>query len=190
MKKTIIYTVLLFMASITLLSYDLPKDWFKAGDQPNKYDMGVDKGAGRNGKDVATIKSISDNISGFGTLMQQSLPTKYLGKRVRMTGYMKSANVESWAGFWLRVDQAKSGTSLSFDNMQNRAIRGTTGWKKYQIVLDVPSNASMIAYGALLAGTGQIWFDNINFEIVNKDVPQTGIGLGTLPEPENLNFEK
>jgi hypothetical protein len=190
MKKAIIYGTLMFMTTLALFSYDLPKSWFKAGNQPDKYDMGLDKGAGRDGKDVATIKSISNNITGFGTLMQQSLPTNYLGKRVRMTGYMKSVNVEGWAGFWFRVDEAKSTRSLSFDNMHDRAIRATTGWKKYEIVLDVPSNASMLAYGALLNGVGQIWFDNFNFEIVNKNVPTTGVGLGIPPQPQNLNFEK
>jgi len=187
-KKTIVSVVILFVTSLALLSYDLPKGWHKAGSQPDKYDMGLDKGAGRNGKTVATIKSISHDITGFGTLMQQSLPDKYLGKRVRMTGYLKSEGVESWAGFWFRVDQAKSTNSLAFDNMYDRAVKGTSGWKKYEIVLDVPANASRLAYGALLDGSGQIWFDNINFEIVSERVPTTG--RGTLSQPQNLNFEK
>jgi len=85
----------------------MPKGWFAAGSEPKSYDMGTDKGAGRDGKNAATIKSTAKKISGFGTLMQQCLPDKYLGKRVRMSGYMKSKDVDSWAGFWFRVDQAK-----------------------------------------------------------------------------------
>ena len=88
---------------------------------------------------------------------------------------MKSQGVADWAGFWLRVDQEGSEQSLSFDNMHDRPIKGTTDWKKYEIVLDVPNNASNIAFGALLAGTGQIWFANINFEIVDNSVPTTAI---------------
>ncbi len=190
MKKTNIYGILLFTATIFLCSYNLPKGWFKAGNQPDKYDMGTDVGSGRNGKNAATIKSISNEISGFGTLMQQSLPDEYLGKRVRMSGYMKSVNVDQWAGFWFRVDQSKSSKSLSFDNMQDRAIKGTTDWKKYEIVLDVPESASNLAYGALVAGTGQIWFDEIKFEIVDKSVPTTGIMQDNFKKPKNLNFEE
>jgi hypothetical protein len=52
--------------------------------------MGVDKGAGQDGKNAATIKSIEKSIKGFGTLMQNCLPGKYAGKRVRMSGFMKS----------------------------------------------------------------------------------------------------
>ncbi len=177
---------------ILLCSYDIPSGWFAAGSKPRSYEMGTDKGAGQNGLNAATIKSIDKQITGFGTLMQQSTPTVYLGKRVRMTGYMKSSNVTTWAGLWLRVDQAGSTKSLSFDNMQDRPIKGTTAWTKCEIVLDVPSNASMLAYGALLDGTGQIWFDNIQFEIVDKTVPVTGStpNGNTLDGPTNLDFEK
>ncbi len=66
--------------------------------------------------------------------MQNSKPGKYIGKRIRMTGYMKSKNVAAWAAFWLRVDQADSKQFLSFDNMNNREIKGTTDWKKYEII--------------------------------------------------------
>jgi hypothetical protein len=123
--------------------------------------------------------------------MQNSLPDKYLGKRVRMTGVLKSKDVSDWAGFWFRVDRAGSKNTLAFDNMhdgnEDRSIKGTTEWKKYEIVLDVPNQATNLAYGALLSGTGQIWFTNINFEIVDNTVKTTDIKNST---PTNLNFEK
>src|SRR5438045_796302 len=104
--------------------------------------------------------------------MQTCLADKYLGKRVRMSGYMKSKDVTEWAAFWFRVDQANSDKELSFDNMhdgkKDRSIKGTTEWTKYDIVLDVPLKASNLAYGALLGGTGQIWFENITFEVVDN----------------------
>ena len=137
------------------------------------YNMGVDKDQ-PNHKSAATIKSIKKKIPGFGTLMQECIPGKYLGKRVKMTGYMKTAHVKRWAGFWFRVDQKGSKESLSFDNMHDRRVKGTTDWTKYELVLDVPENASMLAYGALIAGPGQIWFDDINFEIVENSIATTG----------------
>lgn len=194
-------TALFTGAMMLLMSFDFPMPfgWFAAGSDPKSYDMGTDAGAGQDGKNAATIKSIDKEIKGFGTLMQNCLPGKYLGKRVKMTGYMKTADVQAWAGFWLRVDQKGSQQFLSFDNMyngkSNRSITGTTSWTKYEIVLDVPAEASNIAYGALLNGTGQIWFDNLSFEIVDNSVPTTGSGpndatKSTLAEPTNLNFQK
>ncbi|MBX2904862.1 MAG: hypothetical protein KF744_02410 [Taibaiella sp.] len=174
-------------AGIVLVSYDLPKGWFKAGSQPDKYEMGIDKGVGVKGGNAAIIKSESKKIRGFGTLMQSCQPGKYLGKKVKMSGYLKSEDVKGWAGFWFRVDGKERGESLSFDNMHDRAVKGTTEWKKYEIVLDVPAEATNLAYGALLAGTGTLWFDDIQFEIVETNEKSTG--RFRPDEPTNLQFE-
>jgi hypothetical protein len=171
------------MIAALLLSYSptiySQTKWFAAGSDPGKYKMGIDSSIQHDQQNAMTIKSIEQQIEGFGTFMDKSKPGKYIGKRIRMTGYMKSKDVTNWAAFWLRVDLAGSRQSLSFDNMHDgindRSITGTTDWKKYEIVLDVPNNASNIAFGALLSGTGQIWFDNINFEIVDSSVQTTGI---------------
>ena len=186
--------LLLLSATAFSLSFDLPLGWFKAGNKPNSYEMGIDKGSGQDGKNAATIKSVEEKIEGFGTLMQQSKPDKYIGKRIKMTGFLKAEKVNGWAGLWLRIDQTGSQKPLSIDNMKDRKITGTSDWKKYEIVLDVPENASLIAYGALLDGTGQIWFDNLSFDIVDENVPLTGTHNGKeakmQSEPSNLDFEK
>ncbi len=124
--------------------------------------------------------------------MQNCSPENYAGKRVRMTGYMKSKDVAESAAFWFRIDANGSKEPSNFDNMNNRPIKGTTDWKKYEIVLDVASDASNLAYGALLSGTGQIWFDNITLEIVDNSVPSTnlyGDKKQSPKSPVNLNFE-
>lgn len=178
-------------------SYIMPANWSRTGSEPQSYDMGNDKGAGPEGTSAATIKSISEKINGFGSLVQGCLPYNYLGKKVRMTGFMKTKDVFMWAGFWMRVDQANSQVPLSFDNLhdgkQDRSVTGTTDWTKYEIVLDVPQQASNIVFGALLVGTGQIWIDNLGFEVVDDSVPTTGKNTESnisLKEPENLDFEK
>lgn len=187
MKNTTKYIAALLLAGATLVSYDLPKGWFKAGSDPDKYEMGIDKGAGVSGGNAAIIKSNSKKIKGFGTLMQNSQPGKYLGKKVRMTGYLKSEDIEGSGGLWFRVDGKEAGKSLSFDNMYDRAVKGTTAWKKYEIVLDVPEEATNLAYGALLVGTGTLWFDDIQFEIVSSSEKSTG---HIKPEtPTNLQFD-
>jgi hypothetical protein len=178
MTKNNFKTTLLI--SLTLISLLLSQSifsqetWFKVGNAPKQYENFIDSSNQRDGKNVMTLKSIDTNINGFGSLMQNMKPDKYLGKKVKMTGYLKSKDVTNWAGFWLRVDQAGSQQSLSFDNMHDRPIIGTTNWKKYEIVLDVPKEASNIAFGALLIETGQIWLDNVNFEVVDNSVPTTG----------------
>ena len=207
---TICGTALLF---IFLVSYKIPEGWFAAGSKPDAYEMGTDPGAGQDGANAATIKSVSRKINGFGTLMQNIDAENYKGKRLRMTGYVKAEDVESWAGLWMRVDgRAASKTisttvknhddsrkvvskvtsnetkvQLAFDNMYNRPIKGTAGWTKCEVVLDVADTAVNIAFGALLHGTGQIWFDKLKFDVVGNDVPTTN---SKPKNPENLDFEK
>ena len=184
--KKLLTGIFLIATTVTLLSFDLPKDWFKAGSHPKSYDMGIDKGAGINGTDVSTIKSNVETIDGFGTLMRNNLPDEFLGKRVRMSSMLKTQNVSNWAGLWFRIDQKDSEETLGFDNMhdgeKDRSIKGTTDWTEYEIVLDVPLNATKLAYGVLLVGTGQVWFDNIKFEVVDKSVPTTNIDMESLME--------
>ena len=184
---------LLPVVASALLSLTLPVGWYKAGSEPDKYEMGIDTVA-HDGKKSATIKSIKKSIDGFGTLMQSCGAEKFAGKRVRMTGSVKSLNVTAWCGLWLRVDLFGANQSLAFDNMHNRAVKGTTDWQRYSIVLDVPEEASALAFGALLNGTGQMWFDNLEFEIVDDSVPLTGtttVGVKSAfpKEPANLSFE-
>ena len=132
----------------------IPKDWFAAGTRVEAYRIGIDPDETKDGKPTVAIRRDTDVPGdGFGTLMQQCLPSEYAGKRVRMSGYMKSQDVAGWAGFWFRID-GQGARPLAFDNMHGRAVRGTTGWKKYEIVLDVPQQATNLAYGALLDGTG------------------------------------
>jgi hypothetical protein len=185
--------LLLTCMVVALFSFDVPKGWLKAGSDPDKYNMGMEFGMGRTTPYAATIQSKDYSIMGFGTLMQNISPDKYRGRKIRMTGYMKSNRVNGWAGFWLRVDQEDSERPLAFDNMGRRAVRGTTEWTKYEIVLDVPENASNIAFGALLSGTGKIWFDDITLEDAGKAAPTAAPkpkkNRKSNEAPMNLGFE-
>ena len=174
MKK---HTILLLFICIEFISLSFIKidDWIKSGSKPESYVMGLDINTSKVGKNSATIKSLETSIEGFGSLAKKLAAAPFLGKRVKMWAYVKSKDVVNWAGLWFRIDGKDSQHSLAFDNMYHRAIKGTTDWTKYEIVLDVPNNASNFVFGALLSGTGQIWFDDITFEVVNNTTIVTNI---------------
>lgn len=170
----------------------VPEGWILAGTAPKDYQVSVlpEK---REGNNVVLLESgANPDPSKFGTLSQYCSADQYLGKRVRMTGYLKSENVKNWAGMWFRVDDSKQkDLSLSFDNMSDRPIKNTTDWKKYEIVLDVPQQAGAMAFGVLLEGSGKVWISGISFEVVDQSVPTTNMvkERAALPQgPVNLDF--
>jgi hypothetical protein len=167
-----------------------PANWILAGSAPASYASGVDTRATHSGRGSGYLKSIAPAIKGFGTLMQISKADDYLGKRVRMSGWVKTANVREGAGLWLRIDGEK-GQVLGFDNMMSRPIKDTTDWARYDIVLDVPAQAKALAYGVLVSGEGQVWLDDLKFEVVGQEVPTSGSFRDrALPaHPLNLGFE-
>ncbi len=156
--------------------------WFKSGSQPDDYNMGITDKVAYKGKHSGYIESKGFNPKGFATLMQTMSPEKYLGKRVKM----------HWAGMWMRVD-GENKALLSFDNMQNRAIKGTQEWNKYGIVLDVYEDSKDIAFGILLEGKGKVWLDEVTFTKVDKSVPTTdSVNRKKANDKEegNLGFEE
>ena len=166
----------------------VPRGWFLAGSKPASYDTGIDAQASYNGHPSAYLKSKDPRIDGFGTLMQDFRADHYVGKRVRFSAYVKTENAEGLVGLWMRID--KEAKQLAFDNMQNRPIKSTSDWQKYDVVLDVPQDATGIFFGVLLGGTGEAWISNAKFEVVGSDVPTTDlVGTPRPDEPANLNFE-
>jgi hypothetical protein len=182
-------TIVLY--AVTLASTaDVPKNWFMAGSHPQDYVASLDRTAAHNGGASAMLASRSDHPKGFGTLMQTIQPASFRGKRLQFTAHVRSQGIKEWAGLWLRVDG--TGTSpLSFDNMQDRPIRGNSDWKSVRIVLDVPQEATAIAFGILLYGPGKVWLDSARFDVVDASVATTGAPAPGLPKtPSNMDFEQ
>jgi len=166
-----------------------PRGWYLAGSKPADYSTGVDPNSTYQGHRSAYLRAKPSATEGFGTLMQNFSAAQYTGKRVRFSAWVKSEGVTNWAGLWMRVD--KGSEMVAFDNMQNRPIKGTTDWRHFQVVLDVPADATGVFFGILLERSGTVWLSDVKFEIVGTDVPITG----TLPStpaplgPANLSFE-
>jgi transcriptional regulator with XRE-family HTH domain len=192
MKKLSFLTVV-FIAALLILTKSESQaqsinGWFKTGSKAKSYEIGLNSSESKTGKKCAYLKSIDEKIDGFGALMQKCDAKSYLGKRIKMTGYIKAEKVDEKAGMWLRVDSKFGGKSLSFDNMQDRPIVGTTEWIKCEITLNVPKESSTLNYGVLLRGKGIIYFDRVSFEILGDMTDDKTISK--IPEkPSNIDFE-
>jgi hypothetical protein len=111
--------------------------------------------------------------------------SRYRGQRIRLSGSLRGNSIEGSAGLWLRVDER--GATGAFDNMEDRALTGTTDWTEVSVVLDVEDDADTIALGVLLTGKGSVDIYDIRFETVTVDVPTTDLWS---KGPVNLDFSE
>lgn len=179
--------LLLLAVCTTALHAAAPTGWYISGNRRTEYESGIDALAAHNSRPSAYLKSKQPIVHGFGTLMQDFRADHYLGKRVRFSAFVKTENVQDWAGLWMRID--KGSASIAFDNMQNRPIKRTTDWQKYDVVLDVAQDATGIFFGVLLSESGTVWLNSAKFEVVGPTVLTTdGDRVQRPEEPTNLDF--
>ncbi len=145
---------------------------------PAGFATGVDREVAHGGHPSVSIRSIVEK-DGFRAVTQLIKADAYRGKRVRLTGYLKTRDVRWHAGVWLRVD-GPDAKLLAFDNMSDRPVLGTADWSQHAVVLDVPEAALRLAFGVLLhSPTGQVWARELK-----ESLPSTP------DRPENLDFER
>jgi C-terminal processing protease CtpA/Prc len=143
-----------------------PEGWEIFGNGAHK--LSIDTVNVYSGKSSAVIEQQGDGAN--FKAWSYSIPAKYAGNKIKLTGYLKTQDVsEGWAGLWLRIDP-----SVGFDNMQNRGIKGTNDWKKYEIELDLkPDQARKIVFGGLLVGKGKMWLDDLDITIDGAPLEET-----------------
>jgi hypothetical protein len=186
---SIIVALCLFsLSAIGIVRAEVPAGWIVAGSAPKDFEFSVDSNQqwqGRNSALIAAKPGVASN--GFGTLMQTINAENYRGGRWKLSGYLKTSEAVR-AQMWMRVDAADRNV-VSFDNMDDRPITGTTNWTRYDIVLDVPANSVDVAFGFLLTKGGKVWGSDFKLEKIDTSVPVTSTGPAVLPkQPLNLDF--
>lgn len=166
--------------------------WMLTGSHPQNYEMGIDPAEVHQGKASGYLKAVTPmEPNEFATMMQQFRADKYVGKRMKLSGFVKTEHVDAFCGLWMRVDNNVHDV-LQFDNMHDRPITGTQPWNQYSIVLDVPEGSAVISFGVILNGKGKVWVDSFRFEEVDLNTPLTHMETEyeMSDEPLNLSFEE
>jgi hypothetical protein len=109
-------------------------------------------------------------VSGVGAGAPMAVGIEPLrGKRIRLTCWIKTKDVENWCGASLIVLGDDKKLFAQADNGE-QPIFGTTGWQQLQFVADVPTEATSVYVAASLFGEGEMWFDDFQVEIVPDSV--------------------
>lgn len=122
--------------------------------------------------------------TGSALLLQSIRADEFRGRRVRFAGWLRTEDVDGQSGLLARVDGA--GVVQTSDYMVGHPVMGTTAWRHYEIVLDVPRDAVGITFGLQLTGTGQVYADDFALDAVDEGIAVTG-GAGNVIFPtQNL----
>jgi serine/threonine protein kinase len=154
---------------------EMPADWQSGETVPGEYRLGIDRSVVYSGKASVFIRSLKNNPQGMIDVHQEFLAARYLGKRLRFSGELRSAGMADGVGQLLvSVDQLSKTIST----------HSTAGWNRYQIVFDVPPDAQSIQLAIRMNGAGALWADALRFEEVSASLP-----LGPQ-RPLNLDFKQ
>ena len=159
-----------------IIEDDFAKSWYAMGN--GDHEVVLDTTTVQNGKNAIKITSkvAGDSFKAIGF----NIPATFGGKKIKLTGYIKTEDVESHAGLWMRIDPG-----VAFDNMNSRPIKGTTDWKKYEIELTHnEEEAEKIVVGGLLSGSGTMWIDNLEITIDGKAIEKAAPKKLTIPQQD------
>lgn len=170
---TVACAVLGLSAAAAAQDEPVPDGWHAIG--AGTYSVGADvaRRPGGTGWHSATLASTVELPLETGMVLQSIRADEYRGRRIRVTGYMRTDAVAGTAGLFARIDGKE--VTLASDYMLNRALSGTQAWRLQAIVLDVPRDAVGITLGFYLTGPGRIWVDDVEVEAVGRGVPVTGV---------------
>ncbi len=191
-------SIVLQLAFMTLMlaypaSAQLPRGWTFFTTNPTSFEGGRDVTAAYQGSSCGMLRSVGKVTERRHALLLQKIDARaYRGQRVKLSAWVSADEVVGWGGIWLRVDD-KEGVPLSFDNMMERPIRGTSTWSEYSIEMEVAPKAREIHFGLLLSGQGTLRVDSLNLVTAGPGRPAEKVltRIRSLPsEPVNTGFEK
>lgn len=137
----------------------------------------------------------------------------FRGKRVAFAAHLRTKDVTRRAQLTFNIAADSPPMDLGRDQMDDRFVRSTTDWTRYELVLDVPVRASTLLIGFELEGSGHAWLDDAEVRVVPSTTPLTAADNGVshfvgraltdaaierrrkvqataLTQPDNLGFEK
>lgn len=147
----------------------IPKGWQAGARNPPDVIIGTDTSVRHSGKASGFIlRPLALKPSTGTVVMLQSIdPGPYRNKKVKLTVYARSKDMEAGAFFYFRVDGEDS--VLAYANTARNMIEETNEWTLCHITLDVTEAAIALDFGVVWSrGQGTIWMDDFNLEVVDN----------------------
>jgi hypothetical protein len=159
-------------------SWHVPAGWSATESQAGEYQVGVDRtvvhpAAVNQGKSSLFMRALTAQPRGVVVVSQSFDPSRYQGRRVRISGYFRASRIVGRATLYL----------TTFDSSDGTEVGEKPQWTRYEVVADIPAEAGKLEIGVRFQGAGTLWVDDLVFEQVPDSTPLT-----QPTQPQNLNF--
>ncbi|MDJ0758467.1 MAG: hypothetical protein QNJ19_03670 [Woeseiaceae bacterium] len=138
----------------------------------------------------------------FGGIVQAVRAEGFADQRLRFSGFLKRQDAEGASpvlgSLWIRADD-QTGRLVAFENSHGQFLPSEEVWLESTIIIDIPTSAENLFYGATIIGDGRVWVDNLSIAIVDDSFPLTAplydrqttnlVPREALDRPANLSFE-
>lgn len=144
-----------------------PAQWFR-WTRGTDYSFTLDPKNKFKGKYALCISNPEKNTSRNGIIGWRS----YLncpGKKITLITQVKTENIAKEAVGMVIASTDKYGKEKSQWNF-NSELEGTKNWQEYKFEIDYQEDMAEIRIGLLLRGKGQVWFDNVELLVDNKNI--------------------
>jgi erythromycin esterase len=85
------------------------------------------------------------------------------GHRLILSGRIRTEHTDGRAVLGVRVT---GDAGIIGETLEGAAVpNGTTDWRRFEVAIPVPANATGLAIGAMLGGQGSAWFDSLELRV-------------------------
>jgi len=131
---------------------------------------------GFRGKPSVELSVVNVEPGSWQYLEQNVRADRYRGKRVRLTCWMKTADVDDIT-FGVHVNSVSSPLSLSSEQ-----VSGTTDWKQYDLIFDVPTDAIALSVTpGNLGSHGSFQVAGVKVDVLNPATAPQAVELANPP---------
>ena len=141
-----------------------PAHWYKAWIPVDNLTMSWDNTVKYGGNRSVSISNTHDYEETVVNNWAQTITQVPINQVVELSGWVKTIDSEGVAMIMQCWDEDNN--QIGFGSTQYTTnITGTTDWQMYKASLNIPKNTDRITVRLLLAGTGQVWFDDVQLEV-------------------------
>jgi RNA polymerase sigma factor (sigma-70 family) len=95
-------------------------------------------------------------------------PDEYLGRRVRMSAWVKAQGVMDGYGLYIVARGAMDNVTQRPDHASPRRLDASMDWTLCWLEINVPVDAMNLSSGLVFTGKGKLWFDDFKLEDIGE----------------------